>query len=65
VIVVGEPWGILAVVAIDASVVGEGAPGPVTRRLAEAWNEAAGIDLAAQARALAISPAPAHPRSPA
>ncbi len=65
VIVAGEPWGIVAVVAIDASRVGEGVPGPVTQRLAEAWSEAAGVDLAAQARALARHPDPGVPGSPA
>jgi branched-chain amino acid aminotransferase len=40
---------VLPVVRIDGRPVGQGAPGPVYRRLLAAWGEHVGVDIAAQA----------------
>jgi branched-subunit amino acid aminotransferase/4-amino-4-deoxychorismate lyase len=43
------------IVACDGRPIGDGRPGPVYRRLLAAWNDLAGIDIAAQARQRAES----------
>ncbi|HEX4130452.1 MAG TPA: aminotransferase class IV [Pirellulales bacterium] len=43
------PYCVLAVTSVDGQPVGDGRPGPVFRRLLEAWNIDAGLDIVAQA----------------
>jgi len=47
---IGLPLGVVAIGAVDGARL-TGAPGPVTRRLARAWREAAGPALALQQEA--------------
>lgn len=51
--IVGMPWCLLPVVAVDGVAVGGGQAGPLTRRLLERWSRAVGLDLSAQAAELA------------
>jgi branched-subunit amino acid aminotransferase/4-amino-4-deoxychorismate lyase len=44
---------VVPVVACDGAPIGTGRPGPMFARLLSAWNELAGIDIAAQARRFA------------
>jgi branched-chain amino acid aminotransferase len=44
---------ILPVSRVDRRPIGSGRPGPVTARLLRAWSEAVGLDIVAQARAVA------------
>jgi branched-subunit amino acid aminotransferase/4-amino-4-deoxychorismate lyase len=45
----------------DFHPVGDGAPGPVYRRLLAAWSEEVGVDIAAQAREYAVLAPAWHP----
>lgn len=53
VLLTSTPWCLLAAVRLEGRPIGEGVPGPVFRRLLAAWNEAAGLDIVAQAERFA------------
>lgn len=44
------PFCLLPVVKLDDAPIGDGRPGPIYRRLLEAWSGEVGVDIAAQAR---------------
>jgi branched-chain amino acid aminotransferase len=44
----GTPFSILPVTALEASEIGSGHPGPITKRLTDAWSENVGVDIIAQ-----------------
>ncbi len=48
------PFCLLPVSRLDGRPIGGGRPGPVFRRLLEAWSRLAGVDIAAQARQFAV-----------
>ncbi len=48
VFLVGTPFCVLAVAGVDDRAIDEAAPGPVTRRLLDAWSAEVGIDIAEQ-----------------
>jgi hypothetical protein len=48
VMIAGLPFCVLPVAEIDGRLVGDGATGPVTERLLDAWSAEVGVDLAAQ-----------------
>lgn len=50
--IVGLPFCVLPVAAVDDRLLGEATPGPVTARLIEEWSRDAEVDLAAQLAAL-------------
>jgi len=50
ILLTSTPSCVLPATRLDGRPVGDGRPGPVFRRLLSAWNELAGIDIAAQAR---------------
>ena len=47
------PLCLLPVVSLDGTPIATGRPGPLYRRLLQAWNNVAGLDIAAQARRFA------------
>ena len=49
--VTSTPFVLVPVTKVNRIAIGSGAPGPVTGRLLEKWNEIAGIDIAGQALA--------------
>jgi branched-chain amino acid aminotransferase len=49
--ITSTPFVLLPVTKVNHIPIGTGAPGPVTGRVLEQWNELAGIDVAAQAKA--------------
>lgn len=53
---------VLPVTRADRRMIGDGRPGPVTRRLLAAWSDLVGLDIVAQARAYATREAPESPR---
>lgn len=59
VLLTSTPFAILAVTRIDGRTIGTGRPGPVFHRLLKAWDEAVGVDIAAQAARLARRDKPA------
>jgi len=63
ILLTSTPNCVLPATRFDGQPVGTGRPGPVYRRLLAAWSEAAGFDIAAQARHHARTAA-THPRSP-
>jgi len=42
------PYCLMPVTRINGVAIGDGRPGPVLRRLLEAWNELVGLDIYAQ-----------------
>jgi len=48
------PFCLLPVSRLDGRPIGSGAPGPVFRRLLEAWSRLVGVDIATQARRFAV-----------
>ena len=44
------PYSIVPMTKLDGHAIGDGAPGPVTKRLIAAWNEMVGMDTVAEAR---------------
>jgi branched-chain amino acid aminotransferase len=52
VLIVGVPFCLLPVVAVDGRVVGDGAPGPQAAALLDAWSAEVGVDIGAQTAAL-------------
>jgi len=61
ILLTSTPNCILPATRFDGRAVGEGQPGPIFRRLLEAWSAAVGIDIAAQARHHAARSRPASP----
>ncbi len=53
VLLTSTPWCLLAATRLEGRPVGDGVPGPVFRRLLAAWNEAAMLDIVAQAERFA------------
>ncbi len=53
--IVGLPFCILPLASLDGERTWEDAPGPVTRRLLDAWSSSAGVDVGAQLAAPASS----------
>jgi len=53
VLLTSTPWCLLAATRVEGQPIGEGVPGPLFRRLLEAWNRVAGLDIAAQAERFA------------
>jgi branched-chain amino acid aminotransferase len=56
ILLTSTPSCVLPVTRFDGQTVGSGRPGPVFRALLDAWSEAAGVDIAGQARAAAAGP---------
>ena len=50
ILLTSTPSCLLSATRLDGRAVGDGRPGPIFHRLLAAWNELAGIDIAAQAR---------------
>ena len=49
VLLTSTPWCLLAATRVEGRAIGTGVPGPLFRRLLEAWNDLVGLDIAAQA----------------
>ena len=62
ILLTSTPNCLLPATRFDGRPVGTGRPGPIYRRLLEAWSEAVGLDIAAQANAHATHPAEAPAR---
>lgn len=52
--ITSTPFCMLPVVKLDDVPIGDGKPGPVYRKLLQAWSEEVGVDIAEQARRFAV-----------